>query len=77
MNWMVRSNLDNWMDDFFGNASITHSYGRLYNPQTHDIVPRKEYIQKEIESLKSKKKEYKEAIVSIEKKIEEYEKRIE
>jgi len=77
MNWMVRSNLDNWMDGFFSIPTITHSYGRLYNPQTHDIIPRKEYIQKEIESLKSKKKEYKEAIVKIEEQIKEHEKRIE
>ena len=77
MNWTELPFERTWISDFFNTPTITHSYGRLYNPETHDIVPRREYVQKEIESLKTSKKQHKEAIVVIDKKIEELEKRLE
>ena len=44
--------LDDWFFGFdLSPRSITTTRGRIYNPQTHDIVPKKEYIQDEIDRL--------------------------
>ena len=68
---------DRFFNNIFTDGSATHTYGNLYDPERYDLVEKVSYVQKEIESLKSSKKQYKEAIVGIDKKIEELEKRIE
>lgn len=36
-----------WIDSFFPVRSYTLS-GRVYNPETHDLVPKKEFVDREI-----------------------------
>ena len=53
------------------------SYGRIYNPETHDLIPKKEYLQKEIGELKTEKKRLEDRISEIDKETLELQKRLE
>lgn len=35
-------------DSWYGSAPMSLSYGKVYNPETHELTPRKEYIEAEI-----------------------------
>ena len=49
--------LNDW-GDWLDTVNVNTSYGRIYNPQTHDIVPKREYIQQEIDRLSKTLKRY-------------------
>ena len=64
------------VDSIFNSWPIS-TYGCVYDDAKYDLVLKGEYIQKEIEALKSKRKQYRDIIVEIEKEIDALEKRIE
>jgi hypothetical protein len=44
----MRTFIDKMIDDFYGAAPISINYGDVYNPSTHELVPKKEFIDAEI-----------------------------
>ena len=62
---------------YFDLPTFTTTHRRLYDSDKYELKLREEYVQKEIDSLKTNKKRYKQAITDIDKQIEELSKRIE
>jgi hypothetical protein len=65
-------------DNFWGKPTFTFLKGELYNPETHDLVPKRNFIEKEIAhkeeqiaTLKDQRKRYNESINEQEAKLKE------
>ena len=70
-------NLERAIEDMWVGTPFSLTYGSIYNPETHDLTPKKEYLQKEIGELKTEKKRLEDRISEIDKETLELQKRLE